>query len=77
MAVKICNKELFNGKQMDNGKNKYTPNHIYCFKPLSKIIDNILARLSYQWFPRETTGLALQLGIAVKFGTLLTPSAIL
>ena len=40
----ICNQKLFNCKKTDKRINEYTPKHIYCYQPLSKSLDNILAR---------------------------------
>ena len=42
--VKTCNQVLYNCIHKDDGTTEYTPKHIYCYKPLSKSLDAILAR---------------------------------
>ena len=43
---KLCNEVLFNCKKTDKGTLEYTREHIYCYQPLSKSLDNLLSRLA-------------------------------
>ena len=42
--MKPCNAVLYDCIHKDDGTTEYTPKHIYCYKPLSKSLDAILAR---------------------------------
>ena len=57
---KLCNEVLFSCKKTDKGTLEYTPKHIYCYQPLSKILDNLLSRLGIldkcnAWIKRPAT----------------------
>ena len=58
--VKPCNAILYDCIHKDDGTIEYTPKHIYCYKPLSKSLDAILARPGVldkcnKWRTREAT----------------------
>ena len=58
--MKTCNTALYNCIHKDDGTTEYTPKHIYCYKPLSKSLDAILARPGMldkcnKWRTRQAT----------------------
>ena len=58
--VKTCNAVLYDCIHKDDGTTEYTPKHIYCYKPLSKSLDAILARpgvldMCNKWRTRQAT----------------------